>query len=193
MNANHEGDGTACLVSDLAEESTVEDKLSLVPPTGANVGDTLSSARTQGATLIATCRSQPKDSGPWCWQSKKARRLIRERMNGDSQTVYVLSVYDALTEIASDESAETFTTSHPYLAAKAGCSVSQLKLVLGELAVAGLVRIETPKLKGPCAFTLLSTAMVAIWGNLVKLTGCHLSTSTLSLAAAGTAIMVPST
>jgi len=104
----------------------------------------------------AIARRRPKDTGPWCWQQKKARRLIRERMNGDSKTVYVLSVYDALSEIASDESSETFKTSHPYLAAKAGCGVSQLKLALEELIEAALVLIETPKLRGPCTFTLLA-------------------------------------
>ncbi len=101
-------------------------------------------------------RRQPTGTGPWCWQQKLALRLIRDRMNGDSKAVYVLSTYHALTEIASDEAAETFKTSHPYLAGKAGCSVSQMKLALEELVGAGLILIETPKLRGPCSFTLLA-------------------------------------
>jgi hypothetical protein len=101
-------------------------------------------------------REKPSQSGAWCWQQKSARRLIRERMNGDSKTVYVLSVYDALTEIASDESSEIFKTSHPYLAEKAGCGISQLKIALAELVEAGLVLIDTPIMRGPCTFTLVS-------------------------------------
>jgi hypothetical protein len=108
-----------------------------------------------------TIRTKPGLSGPWCWQEKEARRKIRERMNGESKTVYVLSVYDALTEIASDEETETFKTSHPYLATKAGCGVTQLKVALQELKEAGLILIETPKLRGPCSFTLLVVSRIA--------------------------------
>ena len=45
---------------------------------------------------------------PYCWQSKEARRAIRERMNGHESTSATLSLYDALTEIASNEGVESF-------------------------------------------------------------------------------------
>jgi len=61
-----------------------------------------------------------KDGSPFCWQKKKALRLIRKSFEGD--TTSALAVYVALTEIASDAKAETFPASAGYIANKAGVS-----------------------------------------------------------------------
>ena len=96
------------------------------------------------------------DAGPWCWQEKEARRSIRKALNGAPMTAYALGVYDALTENASDKMSDRFETFHPHLATLAGCSVAQLKRALKLLVEFGLVRIDTPKLRGACTFTLLA-------------------------------------
>ena len=56
---------------------------------------------------------------PYCWQSKVARRFICEHFDGDSFGASCLGVYAALTEIASDEESETFTTQQSHIAKKA--------------------------------------------------------------------------
>jgi hypothetical protein len=78
-------------------------------------------------------------------------------MNGVPQCAHVLSVYDALTEIASDKGGvNEFVASHPYIAAMAGCSIPTLKRALDELKAAGLTVVYTPKLRGQCTFSLLA-------------------------------------
>ncbi len=73
-------------------------------------------------------------------------------------TVYALSVYDALTENASDKESNRFETFHAHLAMLAGCSIPQLKRALKLLVEFNLLSIETPKLGGASVYSLLSPA-----------------------------------
>ena len=52
---------------------------------------------------------------PFCWQSKAVRRAIREAFDATHNVASALAVYDALTEIASDEESETFATTHAWI------------------------------------------------------------------------------
>ncbi len=110
-------------------------------------------------TQKTNVRSQsPGDEGPFLWVTKSATRLIREKMDGDSKTIYVLSAYHALCENSSDKAGENpFTTSQPHLARLAGCSVRQLQRALGLLLDFGLIEIKSPPLRGPSTYTIRTT------------------------------------
>jgi hypothetical protein len=77
-------------------------------------------------------------------------------MNGAEASSAVLSIYDALTEIASNEGAETFKAGQPYIGEIAGLSarsVRRLEPILDEI---GVVSIFRPPLRGHHTYTLLS-------------------------------------
>ena len=93
---------------------------------------------------------------PYCWQSKAARRIICEHFDGDSFGASCLGVYAALTEIASDEESETFTTQQSHIAKKACLGVSPVKKALKELRELAVIAYQTPKLRGPITFTLVA-------------------------------------
>ncbi len=98
---------------------------------------------------------------PYCWQNKEARRMIRNRLDGDSLQRIALAVYDALTEIASNSSAETFTASQPYIGTLAGgYEVRSLQRVLPLLRDMNLIHYNTPtgKLRGPITYRILAIA-----------------------------------
>lgn len=95
--------------------------------------------------------------GPWCWQSKEIRRLIRASACDDhGMKRDALAVYAALTEIASDKQKETFQTTHSFLFERSGVSVSKIKLVLSFLRGIHLIVWETPMVRAPCTYTLLA-------------------------------------
>jgi hypothetical protein len=50
---------------------------------------------------------------PYSWQSKTVRRHIREKMNGHESTSSLLSLYDAMTEEASNQGKEVFKAGQP--------------------------------------------------------------------------------
>jgi hypothetical protein len=97
---------------------------------------------------------EPKD-GPWCWQSKAARRRIREAFDATNNVASALSVYDALCEIASDDQSEVFTTTHAWIQRISGVGISTIKKHLAVLSEVGLVTISTPRLRAPSTFVLL--------------------------------------
>jgi hypothetical protein len=97
-----------------------------------------------------------KNGGPWCWQSKVARRKIREAFDSTHNVATALSVYDALTEIASDETSDTFKTTHAWIQRISGASVRTIQNHLKVFAELGLVRVETAKLRAPSTYTLLA-------------------------------------
>jgi hypothetical protein len=105
-----------------------------------------------------TPRSRTPEA-PYCWQSKAARRIIREYYDGDSFGASCLGVYDALTEIASDEQAETFTTQQSHIARKACLGVTTVKKALPQLRRLRVVDYTTPRLRGPITFTLVATRL----------------------------------
>ncbi len=96
--------------------------------------------------------------GPWCWQSKAARRRIREAFDATNNVASALSVYDALCEIASDEGREQFTTTHAWIQRISGVSVSTIKKHLMVLSEVGLISVTTPPLRAPSTYVLLSFA-----------------------------------
>ncbi len=93
---------------------------------------------------------------PYCWQSKEARRLIRERMNGHESTSAMLGIYDALTEIASNEGSESFKAGQPYIGELAGLSARTVRRLEPVLEGFGIVSIFRPPLRGHHTYTLLS-------------------------------------
>ena len=54
----------------------------------------------------------------FCWQHKAALRLIRDSFDAAKTVSSAIGVYVALTEIASDEQAEVFVTTHAWIALK---------------------------------------------------------------------------
>ncbi|MBW7893684.1 MAG: hypothetical protein H3C27_01120 [Opitutaceae bacterium] len=94
----------------------------------------------------------------FCWQSKAARRAIRDAFDATSNVSTALCVYDALTEIASDEQNETFTTTHAWISRLSGVSPTTIKKVLPVLRDLGLVAISTPALRAPSTYTLHAVA-----------------------------------
>jgi hypothetical protein len=116
------------------------------------------SQKAQPPTVTAlTPRTNPE--APFCWQSKQARRLIRKHLDGDTLLKIVLSVYDALTEIGSDEGRSTFKTSQPHVGEYAGgYDVRSVQRALPQLKELGLIDYDSPsgKLRGPITYTLLS-------------------------------------
>lgn len=108
--------------------------------------------------MTAPRSRQPSDEGPWCWQAKAVRRKIRDAFDATNNVATALAVYDALTEIASDEGAETFTTTHAWIQRMSGVSVSTVKKHLSVFADMSIVRISTPALRAPSTYVLLSLA-----------------------------------
>lgn len=119
--------------------------------------------------------------GPWCWQSKAARRKIREACDKTNNVATALCVYDALTEIASDEGKETFQTTHAWVQRISGLSPRTIGSVLQVLAEIGLVSISTPALRAPSTYTLLPFGNGCLsfgngcgaFGNSQKWDGCR--------------------
>ena len=93
---------------------------------------------------------------PYCWQSKAARRIIREQMNGHESTASILSLYDALTEIASNEESEVFTAGQPFIGTIAAISVSTVKRLERILEEIGVIAIFRPRRRGHNTYKLLS-------------------------------------
>ncbi len=94
-------------------------------------------------------------NGPFCWQSKAARRKIRDALDGANTVASGLGVYDALTEIASDHQAESFQTTHAHIAKISGLASTCVKQRLRDLKELGLIAIETPNLKMPSTYSIL--------------------------------------
>lgn len=97
-----------------------------------------------------------KPEPPFCWQNKEARERIREHMNADSKAASVLSLYDALTEIASDEGVESFKAGQPYIGTKAGMSGRNVDRLEPFLEECGVVIITRHPKRGHHTYTLVS-------------------------------------
>jgi|GEM_PF-4138387 len=110
---------------------------------------------TPDARSVKPLRSRTPEP-PYCWQSKEARRLIRQHMNGESTTAALLSLYDALTEIASNEGSESFAAGQPHIGELAGMSARNVRRLEPILEEIGVVRITRPKVRGHHTYSLLS-------------------------------------
>jgi hypothetical protein len=93
---------------------------------------------------------------PYCWQSKAARRIIREKMNGHESISSLLSLFAAMTEEASNKRSEIFTAGQPYLGELAGLSAKSVQRLEPLLEEFGVVQITRPKLRGHHTYQLLS-------------------------------------
>jgi hypothetical protein len=86
-----------------------------------------------------------------------ALRKIREHLDGDSLLPYALGVYCALTENASDIESEEVTTLQGHIARLVGnISTKTVQRVLPLLRKIGVIDYQTPRLRGPITFRLLS-------------------------------------
>lgn len=100
--------------------------------------------------------NRKNSDGPWCWQSKEIRRLIRDAA-GDNHTLKrdTLAVYAALTELASDQQNEEVRASHSIIFDRSGVSVAQVKRALSFLRQSLLIAWNVPNLRAPCIYKLL--------------------------------------
>ena len=99
---------------------------------------------------------------PYCWQNKTALRQIREHLDGDSLLPLAICVYVALTENASDKEEEQFTTLQSHIARLAGgISTRTVQRVLPILREIKVIDYETPKLRGPITFRLVTVPTVS--------------------------------
>ncbi len=100
------------------------------------------------------------DDGPFCWQTKEARRMIRDKFAESRNVTSALALYDAFTEIASDEQNATFTASVPYIANLAGMSDRTAGPLIEPFEELGLIlvkrnKVPGSKLKAPSTYTVL--------------------------------------
>lgn len=98
--------------------------------------------------------------GPFCWQNKAMRRLIRERFAELNCISSALSIYDALCELASDEEAELFKAATPTIASTAGVGTRTAQSILPKLEAIGVIDIAEQTFPGtnmdaPSIYTLL--------------------------------------
>ena len=96
---------------------------------------------SDGAEKKGAAQRSP-DDGPFCWQTKAARRRIRDHFDCTGNVCSALSVYDALTEIASDKQSAVFTTTHAHIAKYSGVSPSTVKRIIAGFDELRLVKIQ---------------------------------------------------
>ena len=117
--------------------------------------DTVANADAEASGESIGRRSQ---DCPWCWQRKQILRLIREGFDSTHDVPTAIATYTALTEIASDEQRDQFTTTHSYIAQKAGLSPRTVGDHLRAFSEMGIIEMTVPKLRGPAFFNLNTDA-----------------------------------
>jgi hypothetical protein len=127
------------------------------------------------ADEIAQTPRKIKD-GPFCWQSKDALRLIRDAFDSRTFLSDALAVYVVLTEIASDEQAETFQRSRRAISERAGISLRQLDKVLDVFKSIGTVAVVINQIQGtkelaPSSYTLRTVCATPSTPNMRLRTG----------------------
>lgn len=96
--------------------------------------------------------------GPFCWQNKAARRLIRSKIP-TNKISSALCVYDALTEISSNKESDKFDATQGYIGLHGGVSAKTVQRINPDLERIGLVAIKPNSVGGrnaECTYTLLS-------------------------------------
>jgi hypothetical protein len=93
---------------------------------------------------------------PYCWQAKAVLRKIREACDRTNTVASAVATYVALTEIASDETNDRFTTTHAWIARMSGLGIRTVQARLKELVEIGALAIETPDLRAPSTYHLLA-------------------------------------
>lgn len=98
----------------------------------------------------------------FAWQSKRALRLIRGG-KGKTQHRYLhLAVYQALTEIASDEEAAVFQCYAADIARKASMGVRSVFNVLPDLEACGVLSVRPIKIEGTKANDMSEYTLLAM-------------------------------
>ena len=122
-------------------------------PAGGQAGDESNDRRR--SLSQPPPRSRPggrKPNGPFCWQDKRWLGLIRKETEDYASG---LSVYLALTELASDNESDSFKATHAWLAKLSGLSEKTIRRRLRDLKRIRAVKVFTPPMKAPCTYTLL--------------------------------------
>lgn len=81
---------------------------------------------------------------------EKIRRSFKKNITSG------MVVYFALCEIASEAGGSEFEVEQPYIAIKSGCCVRTVGRCLKSLIAIGLISVETPPLRQPCTYRLLT-------------------------------------
>lgn len=100
--------------------------------------------------------ANPIPPPPFCWQDKRALRLIREQLDRP-KVMSSIAVYTALTEYASNKESESFQVSIGHIATLAGCGERTVKARLNDLRNLSLIQTTCPALKTALTFRLLPT------------------------------------
>lgn len=96
-----------------------------------------------------------ENSPPFAWQDKRILRKIRQSFDSQHTVASALAVYNALTEIASDEQAGQFVTTVYHVANRTGLSPRTAGERVRDLHRIGIIEVITPPLKAPSAYRLL--------------------------------------
>lgn len=107
---------------------------------------------TSTTTTPGSASSTPRQE-PFCWCSKLMLRKIREQIEDYSTA---LGTYLALTVVASDLERDEFQTTHAWLAQLSGLSDRTVRSRLKDLERIEVISVDTPKLKAPSTYKLLS-------------------------------------
>lgn len=113
-------------------------------------------------------RGKPSRDRPYCWQEKDVRRKIRGVFDADGQKASALGIYDALTEIASNERSDTFTKSHDYIASFAGLTGKTSKRIMPFFEKMGIVHVQR---NGSDGLQQANTYTLLPWGLKVPARG----------------------
>jgi hypothetical protein len=100
-------------------------------------------------------RQNPRDEKPFLWQSRVVLQKIRTKLE---EPATALCVYVALTELASQDCAQTFQATHAAIAQHAGVSERTVFARLADLESIGVVNITRPRVRGAATYRLLSVA-----------------------------------
>jgi DNA-binding Lrp family transcriptional regulator len=96
-----------------------------------------------------------RPNGAFCWQSKSALHLIRQKFEAVNGVSSGLVVYLGLSEIASDRRSGKFEVTHAKLAERCGLSVRTVQQRIKNLSDVGLIRYTVPTLKSAATFELV--------------------------------------
>jgi hypothetical protein len=114
----------------------------------------------------ATGRRKQCKERPWCWLEKTILRTIGDIFDATNDEASARSVYLALSEIASDEQSDTFTTPMSSIARRAGVSYRTVSTILNQFEQLKLVAvtrntITETKLQLPNTYTLGNSRLQA--------------------------------
>lgn len=102
---------------------------------------------------------------PFCWQHKEALRIIDNNFEQDVGSAHL--VYLAMTRIASDEGAESFTRPISQIAKLAGVSYRTASPILHRFEALGLIRVQRNTVTGtkehaPSTYTMLGNGCLTL-------------------------------